>query len=120
MGDRILAFLRDLPVDGLVYMDAWPFEATQDGIAQALGISRAHAALELKRLLARGLAEVTHAHVRDGKLVRKVYRVNPNPMTIFDEAGTPLPIVQGDLSTLEVVVFRCPTCSKLARVALKK
>lgn len=120
VGERIVAFLRDLPVDGLAYMDAWPFEATQDGVAGALGLTRAHVALEAKRLLARGLIEEVRAHVVNGKNRRKVYRVIPEPPMIYNQAGQLLPITQGTVNTLEVVTFRCPTCARVARVALKR
>jgi hypothetical protein len=120
VGERVVAFLRELPVDGLAYMDAWPFEATQDGIARALGLTRAHVALEAKRLLAKGFIEEMRAHVVNGKTRRKVYRVIPDPPVIHDRGGQLLPITQGTVSTLEVVAFRCPTCSRVARVALKR
>jgi len=120
VGERIVAFLRDLPVDGLTYADTWPFEATQDGVAGALGLSRAHVALEAKRLLAKGFIEEMRAHVVNGNTRLKVYRVIPDPPLIYDRGGQLLPIAQGTVSTLEVVVFRCPTCSRVARVALKR
>ncbi len=50
-----------------------PPDATQEGIARALGISRAHAALELKRLRQNGLLTERVAHVTAGKVRRKVY-----------------------------------------------
>ena len=53
IGERIVAYLEGLPVDELSTMDPWPVDATQDGIAAAVGISRAHVAPELKRLKVR-------------------------------------------------------------------
>jgi tetratricopeptide (TPR) repeat protein len=50
-----------------------PFGITQDGIAQACGISRAHAAIELKKLKASGIVDERLSHVRRGKTRRKVY-----------------------------------------------
>jgi tetratricopeptide (TPR) repeat protein len=50
-----------------------PFDVTQDGISQACQISRAHAAIELKKLKASGIVEERLAHVRRGKARRKVY-----------------------------------------------
>jgi tetratricopeptide (TPR) repeat protein len=50
-----------------------PFGITQDGIAQACGISRAHAAIELKKLKAAAVVEERLSHVRRGKTRRKVY-----------------------------------------------
>jgi len=50
-----------------------PFDITQDGISQACSISRAHAAIELKKLKASGVIEEKLSHVRRGKARRKVY-----------------------------------------------
>ena len=50
-----------------------PFDVTQDGISQACSISRAHAAIELKKLKAAGIVEERLSHVRRGKSRRKVY-----------------------------------------------
>lgn len=50
-----------------------PFDVTQDGISQACAISRAHAAIELKKLKATGIVDERLAHVRRGKTRRKVY-----------------------------------------------
>jgi tetratricopeptide (TPR) repeat protein len=50
-----------------------PFDITQDGISQACSISRAHAAIELKKLKATGILEEKLSHVRRGKARRKVY-----------------------------------------------
>ena len=61
-------------------MDAYevPPEMTQDGIGSALGISRAHVALELKRLRAAGKVEERMAHVATAKTRRKVYVLTPS------------------------------------------
>jgi tetratricopeptide (TPR) repeat protein len=50
-----------------------PIDISQDGIAASLRISRAHAAIELKKL--RGTGEVVEklAHIKRGKTKRKVY-----------------------------------------------
>ena len=50
-----------------------PFDITQDGISQACSISRAHAAIELKKLKATGILEEKLSHVKRGKARRKVY-----------------------------------------------
>ena len=50
-----------------------PFDVTQDGISQACAISRAHAAIELKKLRATGVVEERLKHVRRGKARRKCY-----------------------------------------------
>src|SRR5437867_803354 len=71
VGERILVQLSWY----LRFSDAFecPRETTQDGIAEALGISRAHAALELKRLKASARVEERMAHVAGGRTRRKVY-----------------------------------------------
>ena len=50
-----------------------PFDITQDGISQACSISRAHAAIELKKLKASGIVEEKLSHVKRGKARRKTY-----------------------------------------------
>ncbi len=54
-----------------------PIDISQDGIAASLRISRAHAAIELKKL--RGSGEVVEklAHIKRGKTKRKVYFLSP-------------------------------------------
>lgn len=54
-----------------------PFGVTQQGIADALGLSRSHVALELKKLLEEGSLESRLAHVRGAKSRRKVYFPTP-------------------------------------------
>ncbi len=50
-----------------------PYGMTQDGIAVALGISRAHASIELKKLVEKNRVEIRGAHIRTGKRVLNVY-----------------------------------------------
>ena len=50
-----------------------PFDVTQDGISQAVSISRAHAAVELKKLKSAGIIEERLSHIKMGKAKRKVY-----------------------------------------------
>ncbi|HEX9339770.1 MAG TPA: hypothetical protein VF992_01170 [Thermoplasmata archaeon] len=50
---------------------------TQDGIAAALAISRAHVALELKRLTSTGKVAQRMAHVANARSRRKVYELTP-------------------------------------------
>ncbi len=54
-----------------------PFDVTQDGISQSCTISRAHAAIELKKLKSTGIVEEKLSHVRRGKSRRKVYFLTP-------------------------------------------
>ncbi len=53
-----------------------PEEVTQMGISTNLGISRAHAAIELKRLKEMGEVDERVAHVTKAKTRRKVYFLN--------------------------------------------
>jgi tetratricopeptide (TPR) repeat protein len=53
-----------------------PIDVSQDGIAEALRISRAHAAIELKKLKESALVEERTAHIRRGNTKRKVYYLN--------------------------------------------
>ncbi len=50
-----------------------PPAVTQKGIASALGLSRSHVALEVKKLVEEGHGETRLAHVRGAKSRRKVY-----------------------------------------------
>lgn len=75
VGERIVVHLSGF----LRHLDAYevPPEMTQDGIGAALGISRAHVALELKRLKAAGKVEERMAHVANARTRRKVYALTP-------------------------------------------
>ncbi|MGD0817285.1 MAG: hypothetical protein ABR986_02665, partial [Methanomassiliicoccales archaeon] len=53
-----------------------PIDVSQDGIAEALRISRAHAAIELKKLKESTFVEERIAHIRRGNTKRKVYYLN--------------------------------------------
>ena len=52
-----------------------PFCLTQDGIAEGVGISRAHVSLVLNDLVGRELVESRLVHIVDGSRRRKVYLV---------------------------------------------
>jgi len=75
VGERILVHLSGF----LRFAEAYecPAEMTQDGMAAALGLSRAHVALELKRLRTSGKVEERIAHVASAKVRRKVYVPTP-------------------------------------------
>ncbi len=75
VGERILVHLSGF----LRHADAYevPVEMTQDGIATALSLSRAHVALELKRLKATGKVQERMAHVANARSRRKVYELAP-------------------------------------------
>ncbi len=76
VGERIVVHLSGF----LRHADAYevPVEMTQDGIGAALGISRAHVALELKRLREAGKVEERMAHVASARTRRKVYDLTPS------------------------------------------
>ena len=121
VGERVYAHLRTLSLNDLGQMDAWPEATTQTGIAAAVGISRAHASLELKRLEGKGLVEVLkRRHVKNASVQRQVYRSLDPQYVVANGNGTPIPIVMGHLTTLRVVVFRCPSCGQRAKVALQE
>ncbi len=75
VGERIVVHLSGF----LRHADAYevPVEMTQDGIGAALSISRAHVALELKRLRGAGKVEERMAHVAGARTRRKVYELTP-------------------------------------------
>ena len=58
-----------------------PFDLTQDGIAAALGISRAHSSLELKKLRVSGKVRENQVHVIGSGIRRKVYYLEPDGKT---------------------------------------
>ena len=76
VSERILYHLNNY----VKYEDKYeaPFDVTQDVISQAVSISRAHAAIELKKLKASGIVDETLKHVRKGKARRKVYFLTTN------------------------------------------
>ncbi|UCE90931.1 MAG: tetratricopeptide repeat protein [Methanobacteriota archaeon] len=71
VSERILFHLNSF----IRYEDKYevPFHLTQDGISRSCKISRAHAAIELKKLRESGLVDERLSHVRKGKTRRKVY-----------------------------------------------
>src|SRR5207237_8429587 len=70
VGERVLVHLSGF----LRHADAYecPVEMTQDGIAAALALSRAHVALELERLKTAGRVQERMAHVAHARSRRKV------------------------------------------------
>ncbi len=77
-----------------------PFDLTQDGIAAALGISRAHSSLELKKLRQSGKVRENQVHVIGSGIRRKVYYLEPDGRTEaehvkkkLEDAGIPFETV---------------------------
>ncbi len=119
VGERIVAYLEELPVDELTTKDTWPADATQDGIAAAIGISRAHVALELKRLKGKRLVEEARAHVNGNGVRRKVYRaIDERRFAVYTPEGERVPLVRASVREIRVAYLRCPSCGKESRVAL--
>jgi len=75
VGERIVLHLGQYSK----YQDSYdaPLDVTQDGIAAALRISRAHAAIELKKLKDAGEVTENLVHIKRGKTKRKVYFLTP-------------------------------------------
>jgi thioredoxin-like negative regulator of GroEL len=71
VGERIILHLAQYSK----YLDSYdaPLDISQDGIAAALRISRAHAAIELKKLKETGEVVEKLVHIKRGKTKRKVY-----------------------------------------------
>ena len=68
IAERVLLHLSRHPFTGA----SAPYELTQDGIAQAIGRTRAHAAIEIKKLSGEGLVEQRSEHIRGGAAKRLV------------------------------------------------
>ncbi len=99
VGERIVAYLEQLPVDELTTKDTWPADATQDGIAAAIGISR--------------------AHVNGNGVRRKVYRaIDERRYAVYTPEGERVPLVRAPVREIRVAYLRCPSCGKESRVAL--
>ena len=73
IGERIVVHLSQF----LRHQDEYvvPPGMAQSGIAESLGISRAHTAIELRRAMDAGRVEVRIAHVTGAPTRRKVYRL---------------------------------------------
>jgi tetratricopeptide (TPR) repeat protein len=75
VGERIILHLAQYSK----HIDSYdaPMDVSQDGIAAALRISRAHAAIELKKLKDGGEVLEKLVHIKRGKTKRKVYFLMP-------------------------------------------
>ncbi|MDR3282949.1 MAG: hypothetical protein LBS92_04995, partial [Candidatus Methanoplasma sp.] len=76
--ERAVLHLSRFPEMGPKDIFNVPFDLTQDGIASVLGISRAHASLELKKLKETGKICDWQAHVRGGNSKRRAYCLLPD------------------------------------------
>ena len=71
--ERIVLHLNRFPGFGPDEIYNIPFDLTQDGIAEVVGISRAHASLELKKLEDAGKVAFWQAHIKGSDSKRKAY-----------------------------------------------
>ena len=63
-----------------------PFDLTQDGIAMVVGITRAHASIDLKKLGETGLVMNWLAHQKGARSKRLVYSITKEGMTRAEES----------------------------------
>jgi tetratricopeptide (TPR) repeat protein len=76
IGDRLILHLYTYrSVNPEDYFNI-PWELTQDGISSSLGISRAHASIELKRQKEKGTITETLVRIKGGKVRRYAYSLN--------------------------------------------
>ena len=78
-----------------------PWELTQDGVANALCISRAHACIVLKQLKNEDMVEEKITHIRNGKVRRKSYFIMPAGM---EEASDLLRIAEKENIDLSFIL----------------
>ncbi|MDY0247278.1 MAG: hypothetical protein RBR26_10185 [Methanosarcina mazei] len=62
-----------------------PFGTTQDGMASIVGISRAHASLELKKLIENGQVDFIHAHTPKSPTKRKTYFLESSGLVLVPQ-----------------------------------
>lgn len=89
IGERIVVHLSQY----VRHEDAYvcPPEIAQSGIARSLGISRAHAAIELKRQMDAGRVTMRTAHVAGMPTRRKVYHLTPKGRVVASEVRARVP-----------------------------
>ena len=75
MKQRIIEYLSGLSYDAerASLYSPLPWEVCQPGIAEGVGVSRAHASLELLYLIEEGIVGEKLAHVEGSHKRRKVY-----------------------------------------------
>lgn len=94
--ERIVAHLGPYSTqqkDGMI----GPIQVTQEGIGEALGISRAHAAIILKKLVAEGRVEERLQHVNGTVSRRKTYYLTENGRRTYHELGSMVDVPLGTL-----------------------
>lgn len=86
VGERILLHLLNFKWEP----DQWdvPFETTQDGIAQCVGVMRTAVAREISRMRPDGIVEEDTKHIKGEKRKRKAYYLSTKGIEIADEIDT--------------------------------
>lgn len=74
---RILLHLSRFPGYGPEEDYTVPFDLTQDGIASVVGITRAHASIDLKKLVETDHIVAWQAHIKGSRTKRFVYAIQP-------------------------------------------
>ena len=98
VGERILLHLR--PYVGKANNISAPFEVTQDGIAAGIGVTRAHASIEVNLLVASGEVDEAIRHIPGGKGARKVYTLTAKGLTRSKSLGEYLTAFKIDVTAL--------------------
>ena len=81
---RALQYLHHYNPDELDFVA--PFDITQNGIADALGITRPHASLVLKKLITDGFVEQRMLHIKGGRRRRLAYIISPSGIQVVRAA----------------------------------
>lgn len=82
-----------------------PYIRCQDGLAEALGVSRAHVAVEVKKLLNQGLIEEKLRHV-NGQYKRKVYYLTDAGLNSAQQTLRYFPDAKGAIPVRDAVISR--------------
>ena len=80
-----------------------PYAITQYGIAQAVGISRAHACIDLKKGMELGLIDRLQAHIRNNANRRWIYHLTPAGLTAAAEISEDLEMGSTNIEILDPV-----------------
>jgi hypothetical protein len=89
--------------------DVWPIEATEDGIAEAVQVSRSHAAIEIRRLEMENKLRRFLVHVDGGKRRRVCFRWEQTDRVQF--TGNRGAFTTGTFERLNAISISCPHCS---------
>jgi len=79
-----------------------PDDMCQDGMARVLGISRQHAAVELRKLADQGMIEGHLTHIKNRRTRKITYTLLPIG---FNEAQTMTAIIKGQGNTIQRVIM---------------